>query len=194
MRMSEVLARLAAEPGERIPVRTIFGALSDRSFALLVVLLGLPNCLPMPPPVPALCALVLLVVAVQMVLKRPAPWLPQGVLGRSVPRAEVVRAVARALPHVTRLERWSRPRWHVVDARTGAVMSGVLLVLLAVGMLFAAPVVGQVPYGLAVCLVGLGQVERDGLLVLFGCAAGVLGAALSAGFLYALFRTIDGMI
>jgi hypothetical protein len=194
MRMSEVLTRLAAEPGERISVRTILGALSERSFALLVVLLGLPNCLPMPPPIPALCALMLLVVAVQMTVLRPAPWLPRQLRRASVSRSDLRRAIARALPHVMRLERWSQPRWTMSEARAGAVMSGLLLVLLAVGMLFAAPFVGQVPYGLAVCLVGLGQVERDGLLVVFGCAAGALGFALSAGFLYALFRAIESMV
>ncbi|MDX7950420.1 exopolysaccharide biosynthesis protein [Lichenihabitans sp. Uapishka_5] len=192
--MSQVLTALAAEPGERIPVRTIFGALSDRSFALLVVLLGLPNCLPMPPPIPALSAVALIVVAVQMAILRPAPWLPHRLLRGSVPRAELLRAVGRALPYVARLERWSQPRLNLFEARTGAILSGLLLMLLAIGMLFAAPFVGQVPYGIAVCLVGLGQVERDGLLVSFGVVAGAIGAALSASFLYALFRTVDSMI
>jgi hypothetical protein len=194
MRMSQVLATLAAEPGERIEVRTIFGALSDRSFALLVVLLGLPNCLPMPPPIPALCALVLLVVAAQMMLLRPAPWLPRSILGRSIARADVVRAIARASPFVVRLERWSQPRWRIFDQRTGAVLSGGLLMAMAIGMLFAAPFIGQVPYGLAVCLIGLGQVERDGLLVLSGVLAGVIGAMLSASFLYAVFKAVSTML
>ena len=194
MRMSQVLTTLAAAPGERIAVRTIFGALSDRSFALLVVLLGLPNCLPMPPPIPAVCALALMVVAAQMAVLRPAPWLPGSLLRRSVKRADVTRAVDRALPFVARLERWSQPRWNLFEARTGAVLSGVLLMALAIGMLFAAPFIGQVPYGIAVCLVGLGQVERDGLLVSFGVLAGLLGAALSASFLYAIFRTLESML
>jgi hypothetical protein len=194
MRMSQVLTTLAAEPDERIAIRTIFGALSDRSFALLVVLLGLPNCLPMPPPIPAVCALALIVVAAQMAVLRPAPWLPGSLMRRSVPRADLIRAVARALPYVDKLERWSQPRWNLFEARIGAVLSGLLLMLMAVGMLFAAPFVGQVPYGIAVCLVGLGQVERDGLLVAFGILAGVIGAALSASFLYAIFRTVESLL
>lgn len=194
MRMSQVLTTLAEEPGERITVRTIFGALSDRSFAILVVLLGLPNCLPMPPPIPALCALLLIVIAVQMVSLRPAPWLPRSLLTRSVSRADLVRAIKRALPLVDRLERWSQPRWNLFEARTGAVLSGLLLTMMAIGMLFAPPIVGQVPYGIAVCLVGLGQVERDGLLVLSGVVAGMIGVVLSASFLYAVFRAIESIV
>ena len=185
---------LAEEPGERVTVRTIFSVLSDRSFAILVVLLGLPNCLPMPPPIPAVCALLLILVAAQMAAQRPAPWVPRMLLVRSVPRADLSRAIHRALPLVNRLEHWSQPRWNLFEARTGAVLSGLLLVTMAIGMLFAAPIIGQVPYGIAVCLVGLGQIERDGLLVLSGIVAGVLGVMLSASFLYALFVAIQNIL
>jgi hypothetical protein len=63
---------------------------------------------------------------------------------------------------------------------------GLLLLALAFGLLFAAPFIGQIPIGLAVCLVGLGFVERDGILVLAGLAAGVFGVLLSAGFIWAV--------
>ena len=194
MRMSEVLSTLAEGPGERISLQAIFGALSDRSFAILVVLLGLPNCLPMPPPIPAISSLLLILVAGQMAALRRAPWLPHSILLRSVARADLAKAIGRALPLVGRLEQWSQPRWYLFERRTGAVLSGLLLILLAVGMLFAAPFVGQVPYGLAVCLVGLGQVERDGLLVLFGVLAGVLGVMLSASFLYAVAVAVRNIV
>ena len=186
MRMSQVLTILADEPGERITVQTILGVLSDRSFAILVVLLGLPNCLPMPPPIPAICSLLLLLVAGQMAAQRSSPWLPRALLMRSVARGDLAKAVRRALPLVHRLEQWSQPRWSVFEARTGAVLSGLLVLTLAVGMIFAVPFIGQMPYGIAVCLVGLGQVERDGLLVLCGIIAGIIGAMLSASFLYAV--------
>ena len=194
MRMSQVLSRLADEPGERIAVGTIFGALSDRSFAILIVLLGLPNCLPMPPPIPAISALLLILIAIQVAVRRPAPWLPKALMRRSIKQADLGRAIRRALPMVSRLEQWSRPRFHLFDARTGAILSGALLMVMALGMLTAAPFIGQVPYGLAVCLIGLGQSEGDGILVLSGLVAGVIGAALSASFLYALFLAVQGMV
>lgn len=194
MRMPQVLTALADEPGERITVKTIVGVLSDRSFAILVVLLGLPNCLPMPPPIPAVCSLLLLLVAGQMAAQRRTPWLPRALLLRSVARADLARAVRRALPLVGRLEQWSQPRWTLFEARTGAVLSGLLLGTLAIGMLFAAPFVGQVPYGLAVCLVGLGHIERDGLLVMFGILSGLLGVMLSASFLYAIAMAVRNFL
>ena len=40
------------------------------------------------------------------------------------------------------------------------------------------------------CLVGLGLVERDGILVLVGLAIGSVGVALNAGFVYAIIAGI----
>src|SRR5581483_1803848 len=109
-RTSEVLAALAAKSGERLSVAEIVGVLRDRAFALLVVLLGLPNCLPMPPPIPFVCGLLLALVAAQLAAGRPTPWLPATLLRRSIPQDAVRRAVTRALPVLQKLERLSRPR------------------------------------------------------------------------------------
>ncbi|WP_237479485.1 exopolysaccharide biosynthesis protein [Lichenibacterium dinghuense] len=194
MRLSQVLVLLAAEPEERISFRDILAILSERSFAILVVLLGLPNCLPMPPPIPTISALLLIMIALQMLVRRPEPWFPGVVLRGSVARSDVLRAVKRALPVVSRLERWSRPRLSVFEPRLAAMLSALLLLLMSIGMLVAAPLVGQVPYGLAVCLFGLGQIERDGVLVLSGVVAGAVGVALSASFIYGVVEAIRNFV
>ena len=194
MRLSQVLVLLAAEPEERISFRDILAILSERSFAILVVLLGLPNCLPMPPPIPTVSALLLIMIALQMLVRRPEPWFPGIVLRGSVARSDVLRAVKRALPVVSRLERWSRPRLSVFEPRLASLLSAILLLLMSIGMLLAAPLIGQVPYGLAVCLFGLGQIERDGVLVLSGMAAGAVGVALSASFVYGVVEAVRNLI
>jgi hypothetical protein len=166
--------------------------LRDRAFALLVVLLALPNCLPMPPPIPLVCGFLLAFVALQIVLGRSTPWLPRVLLRRSVPRAEIERAVNRAVPVLRRLERYSRPRMSVFESGLAFRVMGVLLLLLSIGIVFALPpLVGQIPLGVAVCLVGLGLVERDGLVVLGGVAVGSIGLTLSASFIYAVVAGID---
>ncbi len=80
-RTSDVLTVLASQEGERLTVADIVAVLRDRAFALLVVLLGLPNCLPMPPPIPLVCGLLLLLVAIQIAAGMSAPWLPGGCSG-----------------------------------------------------------------------------------------------------------------
>jgi hypothetical protein len=193
-RTSEVLAALADRPADRLTVGDVVGVLSDRAFALLIVLLGLPNCLPMPPPIPLVCGLLLALVAAQILGGRPAPWLPHSLMHRSISRGDVERAVGRALPLLRRLERWSRPRITLMHTALAKRLMGLVLLALALGLLFAAPIVGQIPLGIAVCLVGLGLVERDGLVVLAGFAVGSLGLALSFGFIYAIVAGIDTIL
>jgi hypothetical protein len=191
---SGLLAALAALPGERITVGTIVAALKDRAYALLVVLLGLPNCLPMPPPIPLACGLVLVFVAVQMLSGLTAPWLPQALLRRSIRRRVLSRAVARAVPLLLRLERFSKPRLTLLGSRYAVPVIGLLVLILALGLLVAAPFIGQIPLGLAICLVGLGLVERDGVVIVIGAIVGAVGLALSAGFAYAIFAGISELL
>ena len=185
-RTSSVLTLLAEHSSERLTVEEILAVLRGRAYALLVVLLGLPNCLPMPPPIPLLCGLLLALVAAQIAAGWSYPWLPQALLRRSMARADVIRAVDRAMPALLRLERWSRPRMTVFETAVALRLIGFLLLTLAIGLIFAAPVVGQIPLGIAVCLVGLGLVERDGILVMAGVGIGVIGLALSFGFVWAI--------
>lgn len=185
-RTSEVLTVLASQDGDRLTVGDIVAVLRDRAFALLVVLLGLPNCLPMPPPIPLVCGLLLLLVAVQIAAGMSAPWLPRRLLGRSIARQDVERAVRRAVPVLQRLERWSRPRMRVFESALGMRGMGLALLTLAMALIVAAPIIGQIPLGLAVCLVGLGLVERDGVVVIAGLVIGAIGVALNAGFVYAI--------
>ena len=120
MRTSEVLTKLAAEPGERLSVAAIFANLGDRAFGLSIVILGLPAAVPMPPPIPLICAALLLALAVQMIFGRKTPWAPRALLAKSVAQSDVRRVAARVVPLVQRLERWTRPRlqWGSVSLAT----------------------------------------------------------------------------
>jgi hypothetical protein len=182
---------LVALPGERVSVDAIMSALRDRAYALLVVLLGLPNCLPMPPPIPLVCGFVLAFIGIQMLAGRAVPWLPKALLRKSIGKPELSRAVSRALPVLVRLERFSRPRLMMLGGALALWVLGLLILVLAIGLIVAAPFIGQIPLGLAVCLVGLGLVERDGLFIVAGAIVGAAGLILSAGFAYAIVSGIS---
>ena len=186
-RTSDTLPALAvAGEGPGITLRAIMKTLGERGFALLVVGLGLPNCLPMPPPIPLLCGLLLIFVALQMVLGWNTPWLPGFLLDKTVSRATMANFIERAMPWVRKLERVAKPRFGIVDSRLAFRLIGSALMMFSVALVCAAPFIGQVPLGVAVVLIGLGLVERDGLLVLGGIAVGLAGTALSLGFVFAL--------
>ncbi len=187
-RTSVLFASLAGGSGSsgHVSLRTVVAALGDRAHALLIVLLGLPNCLPMPPPIPLVCGLLLGFVALQIIAGRHAPWLPEALLDRRIASADIDRACGRATPWLLRLERIARPRFTLFETRVALRLVGCVLLVFSVALITAAPFVGQVPLGIAVCLIGAGLVERDGLIVLAGMAIGVVGSALSLGFVLTL--------
>lgn len=193
-RTSDVITALADEPSERLTVSRIIAALGDRAFALLIVVLGLPNCLPMPPPIPLICGLLLGFVAIQLAIGRKSPWFPKALLGRSVKRSDVARMAVRAVPIFQKLERYSRPRIALFVEPVAVRAVGILVLLLALALVCAPPIIGQIPLGFAVCLVGLGLVERDGLVVASGSVLGVLGASLSFSFVYAIIAGVGAIL
>ncbi len=193
MRTSELLAKLAGEPNERLTIGEVLATLGDRSFSLLVVILGLPNCIPMPPPIPIVCALFLIGVAIQIGSGRHAPWAPAFVLNRSVSRKDVARAAAKAVPLLEKLERFSQPRFNWLGHRRATLALGALLMALALGVLFAVPVIGQIPWGMAVCLLGLSLVEQDGVLIVGSLALGGIGFALNASFVLGVLVAVKNL-
>jgi hypothetical protein len=147
----------------------------------------------MPPPIPIFCALLLIGVAVQIGSGRHAPWAPAFVLNRSVARKDVARAAVRAIPLLQKLERFSQPRFDWLGHPRATLAVGALLMALALGVLFAVPMIGQIPWGWAVCLLGLGLVERDGLLILGSLALGGIGFMFNAPFVYGIVVAIKNL-
>jgi hypothetical protein len=194
-RTSDILIRLAARRDDaRISVREIVEALGERAYALLVVVLGLPNCLPMPPPIALISGLLLLFVAGQIVVGWPSPWLPKRLLDRTIAHNDLTKAAARAVPWLQWLERGARPRLVAFSHSIAFRVIGCALVIFALALIFAAPVIGQIPLGLAVCLVGLGLVERDVYVVIGGLVVGTIGTSLSLGFLFAVIASATAVM
>ena len=190
MRMSEVLDQLAATPGDRLTVRTIFATLGDHSISLMVLLLALPNCIPMPPPIATISSLLLFFVAIQIGIGRGSLWMPDIVLRQSIAKVHIDKAIDKALPWVRRLESISRPRWQLIGEPLAAPLTALLVGVLAIGMFTAAPVIGQIPFGLAIGLIGLALVEGDGAVLLAGMMIGAIGLVISASFAFAIIVAI----
>jgi hypothetical protein len=148
----------------------------------------------MPPPIPLLCGLLLLFVAAQIIVGWPSPWLPKRLLDRTLSHDDLVKAANRAVPWLQWLERGARPRLVAFSHELALRLIGIVLFVFSLALIFAAPVIGQIPLGLAVCLVGLGIVERDGYVVIAGLVVGAIGTSLSLGFLLAIFASATAIM
>ncbi len=194
-RISTILRDLPERgEGGRLKVADIVSALGARGYSILIVILGLPNSLPMPPPIALVSGFLMVFISLQMMFGRAAPWLPASILKRDVPRADIRRAIDQAMPWVRWIEKLAQPRLILVDSGPGIRFIGFGLLVLSLGLVFALPVVGQIPIGIALCLIGLGLVERDGVLVAIGFGIGVVGVAFSYGFLVAVLTGASRLI
>ncbi|NKX45665.1 exopolysaccharide biosynthesis protein [Roseicyclus persicicus] len=181
-RLSDVLRDLEAGLGPRIALGDLISGLHDRSFAPLMVLFAVPNVFLYLPGSSVITGLPLMIVALQLLVGRPAVWLPRALSNRSVDRASFQRIVRAALPWVERIERLARPRlWPAASAGIDRVIG---LACLAMAMLLFLPIpFANGPPALAIIALGLALSERDGVWLVAGLVASALATVLVAAIL-----------
>jgi hypothetical protein len=153
--------------------------LGERGYGVLMFVLALPGVLP---GVSSIAAIPLALVAVQLAIGLPRPWLPRILAARSLSRVEFARMVERVAPHLARVERLLRPRLAVLTGAIGERVIGVMCLVLA--LLLTVPVLFNWPLVVPIALMSLAVLERDGAFAIVGFVAGcaVLGALLVVGW------------
>lgn len=175
-----VLHRLAETwPQERVGLHALIDALGDRAYGLLILVLAVPNIVPNPVPgLSGVMGVPLALVCLQMAAGRDSPWLPRVIGRRSVSRDGFRRVMAKALPRVRWFERALRPRLPALTTPAMERVAGAVCTLLAV--LLALPIpFGNTPSAIALTILALGLVERDGAFVAAGLAAAAVGAGIA---------------
>ena len=176
---SRLIRDLASSNAGQVSLGALLTSLGSRAHGLALVLLALPDTLPLPiPSTSTVLGIPLVLIAAHLVLYGEGSKLPRRAEAIAVSPA-VIRALARyAAPLLEALEKLSRPRWprFVRNDR----LLGLLCLYLSVLLLLPIPFLNAAP---ALCLIAiaLGMIHRDGLMV----AAGIVGTALvtlSLGF------------
>lgn len=195
LRTSELLASLASvHHSERISLGEIFEALKHHAFGILILVFALPNCLPMIPGIPVITGLNIMALAIQIVIGLPAPWLPQVLARTSIPRSDLERLIARAMPWIERLERFSSPRLSQMTSPIGQRLIGLAIFLLAILMVLPVPFIGNIPPAIAIVILSFGLIARDGFVVIAGYLAGMAATAMMAGLMAGIFAGVRAII
>ncbi|PTM52349.1 exopolysaccharide biosynthesis protein [Phreatobacter oligotrophus] len=176
-----------AEVIGNLTVGDLMASLRTRAFGLSLILFGLPNLLPIPG-LPILTGIILALLAVQIVLGRDVPWLPARIAGATLPRERLNQVMARTLPLLRWIERVTKPRFALAAGPTARRVVGLTVLVLAVLLIILPiPWIGSMPQGLALCVLGLGLTERDGVLVTAGFVLAAVATAVGAGIGYTVF-------
>lgn len=159
---SVVLAELVGgAPGEWVTLGWLIDELGDRSFGVVLLLLGLLGLLP---GIAAVASVLLVVPAFQMVLARSGPIFMRRIASLHFSTLRVVGLVRRTIPVLRYLERFIRPRWSTPFEATKRVVGFVILLL---GLCIALSPIpfSNVPPALLVVLIAFAYLEEDGVLL-----------------------------
>ena len=181
-----LLRRLADDGGDAgLTLGEIRDRLDERAYGLLILLLSLPCLVPGLYGVPQVVGLVIIMVAAQLLIGREEPWLPRRVLNLRA-RGKWLRAMADfAEARLSWVDRLSRPRLLMFATGVGERMVGLFMILATLTIVL--PMTNTIP-SVALALLAVGLIQRDGLFVLGGMvvATGWLSALaiLAGGLLF----------
>jgi hypothetical protein len=177
--LSELLAEHARTvSSERVSLAEIADFLGTRSIGAWLLILALPMVLPVPAPgISVLFGMPLMMISAQLALGGRQVWLPAFILRQSLARADYVALVARMRPAMERFKRLVRPRALWLANDWTKIPIG--LICLVLGMIITLPIpLGHVAPGSAICLLALGLMERDGVVIGIGFVAAVLALVI----------------
>lgn len=182
MAISDRLDHLAQDAaGTEVSLTWVLGQLHERAFGLFLLILALPCCIPFLYGIPQVVALPLMFVSVQILLGRRTPWLPAKLGARTVSSEGLMSLATRAGPWLRRIEAVSSPRLAWLTRAPFDRVLGAALVVFSASILVPLPGTNSVP-GLAVVVVSMGLLQRDGVLVILGT---LLGTAWIASLIFA---------
>ncbi len=188
---SAISARLAAHAesltSERVTLADIQAALGEKSICVWLLVLALPMVLPIPAPgISVLFGIPLTLISAELSLGYSNAWLPARLTRLSLRRTDYAALVARMHPAIRRLERLVRPRARSLASPWMRPPVGLICLILAAIITLPVPL-GHVVPGTAICLLALGLMEGDGVVVGIGILTSLLALALvllaSAGLL-----------
>jgi hypothetical protein len=172
--LSQRLAQIIAEDGpDRLSFSDLAAQLHARAWGGLLLIFGAIDLLPLPPLTSVFFALPMLVVSAQMVIGRPAPWVPRKLEQRGVTKQELGRLVGKMAWLELRIERIFKPRISTFTGPVATRIIGGLCFLLALVAAVPIPMFHFAPAA-AIVLFGLALIYRDGALAIV--------AAVAAGF------------
>lgn len=187
-RLSEILQNVAQDStAERITVGDLLIALEGRAIGALLLVFAFPNILPTPPGLAGILGLPLIYLSSQLMLGR-LPWLPPFISKRSITRDTFVSLITRAVPWLARAERMLRQRLWLLTSPPAQRLLGAVCLALSLVLVLPIPFGNMLP-SIAISILALGLLERDGLWITAGLVASVVATTIVGSLAYALIKS-----
>lgn len=184
-RLSAILLAIAqAQDKDRISVGDLLEALRRRALGALMFIFAVPTALPMPPGVSAIVGAPLLFLSAQLMLGM-RPWLPKIITDRSLSKVDFDKVVATTAPWLAKAESIMRPRMQFLARRPVVHLVGLVALAMSIVLFLPIPLGNMLP-SVAICIMSLGVLERDGVWVLIGVGTAIASVVIVWGVAWAL--------
>lgn len=178
--LEELLDKIgeARSEGGRVSLAAVMTAIGRRSFGPLILFAGLVALSPIGdiPGTPTIIGVFVLLIAVQLLLRRDHFWLPRWLLNRSVSATRLRKSLNWLQRPARWVDRFLRPRLTFFSTHTGVLVVAVLCCIIALAM----PIMDWVPFtgtaaGLALTGLGLSLIAHDGAFALLAIVMTAVG-------------------
>lgn len=177
---------IAAFAERAVRLRDVLEVMHSRGYTVLLILLALPFCTPIPlPGLSAPFGLVIAFIGLRLALGR-KPWLPARLLDTQLPPKFFPRFLAATRQLLRRLEHFLKPRLgHLVRWPLARRVMGAMICVCGLLMMLPLPI----PFSnglpaLAVVLLAAAMLEEDGYFAIAGGGVFLLALAFFAAILW----------
>lgn len=167
--------------GDRIDIITLLKTLHARGFGPLLAAPSIITILPTGaiPGVPALCALLIILVCAQILRGKTHPWVPQKIKDVSFSREKFLYYADKCLPYTQMVDKLIYPRMSFLVKGKSEYLVALICILQALTII----ILGFIPFAalvpaFGVLLLALSLMGRDGLLFIVALLFAVASLAL----------------
>jgi len=158
---------------ETADLKSIIESFGDRAFGPVMLLSGLFMLTPLGaiPMVPAAFGFIVITFAVQLLMRRDTPWMPNILSRVKVSSSRVKQVKRKATPILAKVDGVIRPRMQWAARGPFQILAALIAIILSTAMvpLGAVPFAVCIP-GFVLGLLGLGITARDGIMMFIAFA------------------------
>ena len=178
---------------DELTIGEILHMMHDLGFGMVLMLFSLPIIIPgLPPPIPSILAIPLGFTGWQMLCGFKELKLPLFVANRRLKRSSLQKVILLSTRYLRFAERYAKPRFLFLTSPLGERIIGVLVMVFFVVIAIPAPFAHSVP-ALAVSIIGIAVIKKDGLAGLIGIAVGIAWIFTLVFLSKELFAFIGGL-
>lgn len=172
---STLLRRIIADlPKDKVRFNYVLKKLRRRSFGGILIFLAVLGLIP---GISLVAGIIMIAIGLQILLGLRAPVLPKFIRDQDIDVVIFENVGSKAIHIIEKVERFIKPRWFFMTAPPMPTVVGLLVVGLATVIMIPLPF-SNVPPAIAILILSIGLLERDGKLMLIGIITSLITIAI----------------